>query len=266
MLVAPASEDKSYNGPAILIDVVRDGETFDFCMCNPPFFESIEEAGLNPKTSCGGTYEEMVCPGGEKAFITRIIEDSAVLKQSFRWYTSMVGRKVNLKFLMSKLREVGVTIVKTTEFVQGKICRWGLAWSFVPPSKKIITSHVTEKNILSFMLEGIQRQFTGGASCKLNASSFTVDINASTEHCNALLNNEVKLLDEVSSSSNIEKAPSNLSFRVSVFQQMPGTLLVKGSLQHRDSPLSGLLSSLIQQLEASLRHKFCREKAGTNHI
>ncbi|KAK8475472.1 hypothetical protein V6N12_000272 [Hibiscus sabdariffa] len=246
-------------------------------MCNPPFFESIEEAGLNPKTSCGGTYEEMVCPGGEKAFITRIIEDSAVLQQSFRWYTSMVGRKVNLKFLISKLRELGVTIVKTTEFVQGKTCRWGLAWSFVPPSKKIITPHVTEKNVLSFMLEGIQRQVSaiqllqsteyffqaGGASCKLNASSFTVDITASTEHCNALLNNEVKHLDEVSSCSNVEKAPSNLSFRVSVFQQMPGTLLVKGSLQHRDSPLSGLFSSLIQQLEASLRHKFCREKTGS---
>ncbi|KAL4310005.1 hypothetical protein GQ457_01G045410 [Hibiscus cannabinus] len=279
-LVVPVSEDKSYNGPDILVNVVRDGETFEFCMCNPPFFESIEEAGLNPKTSCGGTYEEMVCPGGEKAFITRIIEDSAVLKQSFRWYTSMVGRKVNLKFLISKLRELGVTIVKTTEFVQGKTCRWGLAWSFVPPSKKIITPHVTEKNVLSFMLEGIQRQVSaiqilqsteyffqaGGASCKLNASSFTVDITASTEHCNALLNNEVKHLDEVSSCSNVEKAPSNLSFRVSVFQQMPGTSLVKGSLQHRDSPLSGLFSSLIQQLEASLRHKFCREKTGTNFI
>ncbi|XWS62661.1 hypothetical protein CRYUN_Cryun06bG0029900 [Craigia yunnanensis] len=149
----PASEDKSYCGPPVLLDVVRDGESFDFCMSNPPFFESIEEAGLNPKTSCGGTYEEMVCPGGEKAFITRIIKDSVVLKQSFRWYTSMVGRKVNLKFLISKLREVGVTIVKTTEFVQGQTCRWGLAWSFVPPAKKIISPHVTEKNILSFMLD-----------------------------------------------------------------------------------------------------------------
>ncbi|KAE8659462.1 hypothetical protein F3Y22_tig00116962pilonHSYRG00474 [Hibiscus syriacus] len=275
-----SSEDKSYNGPAVLVDVVRDGETFDFCMCNPPFFESIEEAGLNPKTSCGGTYEEMVCHGGEKAFITRIIEDSVVLKQSFRWYTSMVGRKVNLKFLTSKLREVGVTIVKTTEFVQGKTCRWGLAWSYVPPVKKIITPHVTEKNILSFMLEGIQRQFSAihilqsvesffqavGASCKLNATSFTVDITASSEDCNALLNNEVKHRDEASSCSNVEEAPSNLSFRVSVFQQIPGTLLVKGSLQNRDNPLSGLFSSIIQQLEASLRHKFCREKAGTNYI
>lgn len=78
--------NKNYHGPPILLGVVRDDEKFDFCMCNPPFFESLEEAGLNPKTSCGGSREEMVCPGGEKAFITRIIEDSAALKHSFRYY------------------------------------------------------------------------------------------------------------------------------------------------------------------------------------
>ena len=119
----------------------------------------MPKAGLNPKTSCGGTYAEMVCPGGEKAFIARIIEDSVVSKQSFRWHTSMVRRKVNLKFLISKLRKVGVTIVKTTKFVQGQTCQWELAWSLVPPSKKIISSHVTEKSFLPFMLEGCQRQF-----------------------------------------------------------------------------------------------------------
>lgn len=79
-----ACENKSYRGPPILVGVVRDDEKFDFCMCNPPFFESLEEAGLNPKTACGGTSREMVCPGGERAFITRIIEDSTQLKQHFR--------------------------------------------------------------------------------------------------------------------------------------------------------------------------------------
>ncbi|KAK3194415.1 hypothetical protein Dsin_025725 [Dipteronia sinensis] len=28
-------------------------------MCNPPFFETMEEAELSPKTSCGGTPKEM---------------------------------------------------------------------------------------------------------------------------------------------------------------------------------------------------------------
>lgn len=77
--------NRSYDGPPVLLGVVRDGEQFDFCMCNPPFFDSMEEAGLNPKTSCGGTPEEMVCSGGERAFITRIIEDSVALKQTFRY-------------------------------------------------------------------------------------------------------------------------------------------------------------------------------------
>ncbi|KAJ6395722.1 hypothetical protein OIU77_020891 [Salix suchowensis] len=283
----PLDMNKKYSGPPLLLGVVRDGEKFDFCMCNPPFFETMEEAGLNPKTSCGGTPEEMVCPGGEKAFITRIIEDSVVLKESFRWFTSMVGRKVNLKFLTSKLREVGVTIVKTTEFVQGQTCRWGLAWSFVPPVRKIISLLVPEKSSLSFTLEGLQRQFsafhvlqsvesffcTGGASCKLNASSFVVDITASNDQCKAFLRDEAKppngaatcnTLEASHSSSHLHLPLNNLSFRVSVFQQIPGTLLVKASLQHRDGPVPGVFSLIIQQLEKILRCKFCREKTTRN--
>lgn len=65
----------------------------------------------------------------------------------------MIGRKSNLKILISKLREVGVSVVKTTEFVQGQTSRWGLAWSFVPSVKKIISSHVAAKSVLTFMLE-----------------------------------------------------------------------------------------------------------------
>lgn len=65
----------------------------------------------------------------------------------------MVGRKANMKVLVSKLWEVGATVVKTTEFVQGQTCRWGLAWSFVPPAKKTIPYQIAEKSNLSFMLE-----------------------------------------------------------------------------------------------------------------
>ncbi|KAF8410436.1 hypothetical protein HHK36_002965 [Tetracentron sinense] len=279
---------KGYGGQSILIGVVKDGEKFDFCMCNPPFFESMEEAGLNPKTSCGGTFEEMVCPGGEEAFITRIIEDSVVLKQSFRWYTSMVGRKLNLKVLVAKLREVGVTIVKTTEFVQGQTCRWGLAWSFVPPARKIIASHVAKKNNLSFMLEGLQRQFNAvhvlkfvesffhasGASCN-SSSSFVVDITASNDHCDAILKNGVQNFDETAScqykreksndSSGTHPPVDEICFRVSVFEQIPGTLLVRGSLQHKENSLSGAFSLIFQWLEEILKKKFCREKEPMDH-
>uniref|UniRef100_A0A2P2JCF8 U6 small nuclear RNA (adenine-(43)-N(6))-methyltransferase n=1 Tax=Rhizophora mucronata TaxID=61149 RepID=A0A2P2JCF8_RHIMU len=279
--------NRNYSGPPVLLGVVRDGEKFDFCMCNPPFFDSMEEAGLNPKTSCGGTPEEMVCPGGENAFISRIIEDSVVLKETFRWYTSMVGRKIILKFLTSKLREMGVTVVKTTEFVQGQTCRWGLAWSFVPPARKIVFPHATEKSNLSFTLEGLQRQFgaihvlqsiesffrTFGASCVMNTCLFTVNITASYDQCNAVLKNEATYLKEDASFNTMENIScgssphfslNSLSFQISVFQQIPGTLLVKASLQLRDSTVSGMFSLMVQQLEEILRHKFCKSKAGSN--
>ena len=51
-------------GAGIISSAIRHGERLAFCMCNPPFFESIEEAGRNPSTAFGGTAEEMVYPGG----------------------------------------------------------------------------------------------------------------------------------------------------------------------------------------------------------
>ncbi|KAK4284838.1 hypothetical protein QN277_001618 [Acacia crassicarpa] len=273
--------NKNYYGPPILLGVVRDDEKFDFCMCNPPFFESLEEAGLNPKTACGGSREEMVCPGGERAFITRIIEDSAALGHSFRWYTSMVGRKSNLKFLISKLWANAVTIVKTTEFVQGKTCRWGIAWSFLPPRQKKISTSIPEKANMSFMLERLQRHhgalhvlqavesyFTlHGLPCTLNSSSFTVDVEASKDECDSILKNELPLIHngaqsesgrDTSDGSSISY--DKLRFRVSVFQQIPGTLLVKGSLQGKSSPISGAFSLIFQKMEEDLRSKFCIDK------
>lgn len=105
ILETQSNVKKCYTGPSILLGVVNDGENFDFCMCNPPFFETMEEAGLNPKTSCGGTSAEMVCSGGEHAFITRIIEDSAKLKDTFRYYDIFV-----LSHFQSKLSLIALTL------------------------------------------------------------------------------------------------------------------------------------------------------------
>ena len=38
----------------ILTAAVHEGETFSFCMCNPPFFQSLKEAGRNPSTAYAG--------------------------------------------------------------------------------------------------------------------------------------------------------------------------------------------------------------------
>ena len=67
----------------------------------------------------------------------------------------MIGRKANLKLLISKVRAAGASVVKTTEFVQGQTARWGLAWSFIAPRprKMVLSSSARAKNHHSFMLQ-----------------------------------------------------------------------------------------------------------------
>ena len=65
---------------AILQPAMREGERFFATMCNPPFFERLEEAGRNPSTDFRGTAAEMCCPGGEAAFVRRMLQDSLELK------------------------------------------------------------------------------------------------------------------------------------------------------------------------------------------
>jgi 23S rRNA A1618 N6-methylase RlmF len=46
---------------------------------------SLQEANQNPNTACGGTAAEMVYPGGELAFILRMLEDSVRLGGRVHW-------------------------------------------------------------------------------------------------------------------------------------------------------------------------------------
>lgn len=66
-------------GP-VLPPAMREGERFAFTMCNPPFFERLEEAGRNPATAYSGTAAEVACPGGEAAFVLRMLRDSLALR------------------------------------------------------------------------------------------------------------------------------------------------------------------------------------------
>jgi 23S rRNA A1618 N6-methylase RlmF len=104
--------------------------TFHFVMCNPPFFDNMDEADTNPEASCMGSANEMVFPGGEVAFIGNMIEESVELQNRVLWFTSMVGRKASLRKLLALLREHQVQNTRTTEFFQGRTKRWGIAWTF----------------------------------------------------------------------------------------------------------------------------------------
>ncbi|KAI7912530.1 DUF890 domain protein [Pyricularia oryzae] len=124
--------------PLIPLDELKI-DAIDFVMTNPPFYESEKELltlaaqkELPPSTACTGAPVEMVhLAGGEVGFVTRILDESLVLRERVRWYTSMLGKLSSLEVLVETLRDRGVTNYAVTEFVQGtKTKRWAVGWSF----------------------------------------------------------------------------------------------------------------------------------------
>lgn len=113
----------------------------NFSMCNPPFFDHMDEASTNPDAYCDGNIMEMTTPGGEVGFISQMIYDSAI-HQGCTWYTTMIGRKRSISPLIRVLKQKGITNFTTTVFYQGNTRRWGLAWSFLPKDQvKVPAKH-----------------------------------------------------------------------------------------------------------------------------
>jgi len=119
----------------------------DFVMTNPPFYESeadmtasAKKKSRPPNSACTGAPVEMVCQGGEVAFVKRILDASLVLREEIQWYTSMVGKLSSLETLVDMLHAEGIGNYAVTEFIQGnKTRRWAIAWSFRPmrPAQRI---------------------------------------------------------------------------------------------------------------------------------
>lgn len=57
----------------------------------------------------------------------------------------MVGQKSSLDVLKSELKKVGVASSTQTEFCQGNVTRWGLAWTFLPEVSLQIVSKKKKK-------------------------------------------------------------------------------------------------------------------------
>ncbi|KAF4584170.1 putative methyltransferase-like protein C27D7.08c [Ophiocordyceps camponoti-floridani] len=115
-------------------------DAIDFVMTNPPFYaseedllESARRKARPPWTACTGSRTEMVVEGGEVAFVGRMVDESLLLRQRVKWYTSMLGFRSSVASLITVLREHGISNYAVTEFAQGtKTRRWAVAWSFGP--------------------------------------------------------------------------------------------------------------------------------------
>lgn len=122
--------------------------TLGFTMCNPPFYASADEMTASaaakkqpPHSACTGAPVEMVyetregdgkdSPGGEIAFVGRILEESVTLRGRIRWYTAMLGKLSSLNVLVGQLCAHGIDNYAVAAFVHGtKTRRWALGWSY----------------------------------------------------------------------------------------------------------------------------------------
>lgn len=122
--------------------IVKSNEFIDLTICNPPFHASAEEAtagserkfkGLGLKKAVlnfGGKSHELWSPGGEKAFVKKMIEESAALAGQCLWFTSLVSKKENLPDLDRVLDKVKAFEVRVLEMSQGQKVSRVLAWTF----------------------------------------------------------------------------------------------------------------------------------------
>ncbi|MDP9076905.1 MAG: 23S rRNA (adenine(1618)-N(6))-methyltransferase RlmF [Bacteroidota bacterium] len=134
------------NKGSIFKSIIKPGEVFDVSICNPPFHASKLDAraatdtkwkklGINPKQNnplnFGGQKNELWFPGGEAAFITRMIEESALTPESCKWFTTLVSKKETLPVVQRTLDKVRAADVKTISMAQGQKVSRVLVWRFV---------------------------------------------------------------------------------------------------------------------------------------
>lgn len=103
-------------------------DTYDFSMCNPPFFESEDDAervakALPPRNASTGNDSELKTVGGERAFVTRMIDESIEMGDRIKIYSTMIGKKIDLIRLKMEITSRGTTNLTWTEFCQGHTTR-----------------------------------------------------------------------------------------------------------------------------------------------
>ncbi len=126
---------------SIFKGILKEGETFDFSMCNPPFYRSEKDATkatIKKNTALhidshtrnfSGQSHELWCNGGEALFIKRMIKQSVSVKDQIRWFTCLVSKKEHLPKIYKQLDKLKITR-QTIPMSQGNKESRFIAWTF----------------------------------------------------------------------------------------------------------------------------------------
>ena len=84
----------------------------------------------------GGQNNELWCEGGELAFITQMIYESARYPLQCLWFTTLVSKQSHLKSLFKTLNKVNAAQIRIIEMAQGQKTSRILAWSFLTKNQQ----------------------------------------------------------------------------------------------------------------------------------
>lgn len=131
--------------------VIKPEEIFAASMCNPPFHASAEEAAAGtlrklrnlsdaaidkPVLNFGGRSNELWCPGGESAFVRRMIAQSAKLPGTCLWFSTFISKASNLPAVHNALRSARAAEVRTIDMAYGQKKSRIVAWTFLRPEAR----------------------------------------------------------------------------------------------------------------------------------
>ena len=182
--------------------------SIDFTICNPPFYSSTSDLlssaaakARPPHSACTGADVEMVTPGGEVAFVSRMIDESKGLKNRCQWYTSMLGKYSSVEIIVENLRGAGIDNWAVKDLVQGnKTRRWAVAWSWGSMRPSQVSATFLREDIFAHQLMGMTKDVARGTSTLPkhllpfpSESPFTVE--TSTENCSHRLNDTLHALE-----------------------------------------------------------------------
>ncbi|WP_279348398.1 23S rRNA (adenine(1618)-N(6))-methyltransferase RlmF [Vibrio paucivorans] len=138
-------------------NVIREGEHYDITTCNPPFHKSLEEAqqgslrkvnnlaankkkrgqkvdsrfmATKAELNFGGQKAELWCPGGEASFVKNMAFESREFAKQVLWFTTLISKKENVRWLRKNLEKVGASEVRIVEMSQGQKNSRFVAWTF----------------------------------------------------------------------------------------------------------------------------------------
>lgn len=139
------------NSRYIFKDIILPEDKFAFTICNPPFHSSMEEATKssirkvnnleetrtkNPVLNFGGQNAELWCEGGELAFITQMIYESAKYPLQVFWFTTLVSKNSHLSSVYKTLNKVNAATIKTIDMAQGQKTSRIVAWTFLSETQQ----------------------------------------------------------------------------------------------------------------------------------